>query len=365
MFGRLIRHLAGSVAALAIGAGAALAEDTGTSESTVDTTCPASNIIGTGIISNICWSCIFPLRMAGITIFSNSQTSSGTDSNGFALSSKPGVPSDAANKAFCLCDNDVLPTAGIPVGMWLPSELYETTMTPGCSSTLGGIKLGIADELYLGTAGDPTSDLEQQSFNHIHTYSYPIVLMMDLFTKCANSYSDIDILYMSEIDPLWNDPLVALYGNPMSVFGSSIVAQAACAADAVSSSLGSPVDDLFWCGGTWTSTLAPYTGYEHAQGNMQFTSAAALKALAMNSARGISRNYVGNDALCQATYQPMLKRSHYRWQVAWPNAEATRNHASGEALLRWAAGRTVPGVAEMPIYLRWNWTDCCAIIFGK
>ncbi len=327
--------------------------------------CPASNIIGSGIISNICWSCIFPLRIGGITIFGNSQKASGTDSNGFALSSKPGVPSGAANKAVCLCDNKALPTAGIPVGMWLPAELYETTMTPGCSSVLGGVRLGIADALYRGTSGDPTADLEQQSFNHVHTYSYPIVLMMDLFTKCANSYSDIDLLYMSEVDPLWNDPIVALYGNPMSVFGSSVVAQAACAADAVASSAGSPIDNLFWCGGSWTSTMAPYTGYEHGQGNVQFSASTSLKLLAMNAARGISRNYVGNDALCQATYQPMLKRSNYRWQVAWPRAEAKRNHASGESIMRWGAGRTVPGVAEMPIYLRWNWTDCCAILFGE
>lgn len=338
----------------------------GLSVSTADADgfCPASNILTTGIISNVCWSCIFPLKLAGVTIFSNSQAESGTDANGFPLSSKPRAPSDSANRAVCICDNSALPTVGVPVGMWLPSELYETTLTPGCSSVLGGIQIGIADELYLGTSGDPTSDLEQQSFNHIHTYSYPIVMLMELFTRCANSYNDIDILYMSEIDPMWNDPVVAMYGNPMSVFGSSIVAQAACAADSVSSSFGSPIDGLFWCGGSWTSTMAPYTGIEHAQGPVQFSSSTALKLLAMNAARGISRRYVGNDALCQAQYSPMLKRSHYRWQAAWPRAEGRRNHGSGESILRWGAGRVIPGVAELPIYLRWGWTDCCATVFG-
>lgn len=327
--------------------------------------CPSSNILGTGIISNVCWSCIFPLRISGMTVFSNSQKASGTDGNGFPLSSKPGVPSGAADKVVCLCDDGPLPTLGIPVGMWLPAELYETTMTPGCSSALGGVQIGIADKLFLGTSGDPTSDLEQQSFNHVHSYSYPIVMMMELFTKCANSYSDIDILYMSELDPMWNDPLVALYGNPVSVFGSSIMAQAACAADSISSSVGKPLDNLFWCGGTWTSTMAPYTGFEHAQGPVQFSASTAQKLLAMNAARGISRRYVGNDALCTPQYDPMLKRSHYRWQAAWPRAEGARNHASGESLLRWGAGRVVPGVADMPIYLRWGWTDCCATILGR
>lgn len=354
MIGNLKRIAAATATALSLTAGSAAAQ----------AHCPASNIIGSGIISNVCWSCIFPLRISGITIFGSPQRRSGQDSNGFALSSRPQVPQGAADDVVCICDTGPLPTIGIPIGMWLPTELYETTLTPGCSSVLGGVQIGIADRLYLGTSGDPTSDLEQQSFNHIHTYSFPIVLLMELFTKCAASYSDIDILYMSEIDPMYSDPIVAMYGNPMSVFGSSIVAQAACAADSVSSSLGRPIDDLFWCGGSWTTTMAPYTGYEHAQGPVQFSSSTALKLLAMNAARGISRGKVGNDALCQAQYRPMVKRSHYRWQTAWPRAEGTRNHASGESILRWGAGRTIPGVAEMPIYLRWDWTDCCATVFG-
>lgn len=357
------------------------AEETGVEGST--DSCPASNVIGTGIISNICWSCIFPLKISGITIFGNSQpegketaelpeevqefideAGNAATTAGFPLSSKPKAPDDAADKVVCICNNEALPTAGVPIGMWLPSDLYETTLVPGCSSTLGGAQIGIADELYRGSFGDPTNDIEQQTFNHIHTYSYPIVMMMELFTKCSSSYTDIDLLYMSEIDPMWNDPLVALYGNPVSVFGASIVAQAACAADAISASLGKPIDGLFWCGGAWTSSLAPYMGIEHGVGPVQFSSATSLKLLAMDSARGLARRRVGNDALCEAQYQPMVKRSHYRWQVAWPVAEATRNHGSGESLLRWGWARTVPGYADMPIYLRWSWTDCCATLFG-
>ncbi|WP_164885789.1 TraU family protein [Paenirhodobacter populi] len=360
MLDRFGKQLATSFLALAVMSGVARADG----EETVDE-CPASNMLGSGMVSNICWSCIFPLKVAGITIFGNSQEATGVDGGGFALSSKPAAPSNAASKAICLCDNDALPTVGIPIGMWLPTEVYETTMVPGCSSTLGGVRLGIADKIFLGTAGDPTSDLEQQSFNHIHTFSYPVVTLMDLFTKCAASYQDIDILYMSELDPMWNDPIVALYGNPMSVFGSSVIAQSACAADAISASVGKPVDNLFWCGGSWTSTMAPYTGFEHAQGNVQFTAATSLKLLAMDAARGLARRTVGDDAVCQARYQPMLKRSNYRWQVAWPRAEASRNHASGESILRWGAGRTIPGVAEMPIYLQWQWVDCCATVLGK
>ena len=208
--------------------------------------CPSTDIIGAGMLSNVCWNCIFPIRIAGMTLFKSPMTASGTDPNGFPMSSRPEVPREATEKTTCVCDDKALPTVGITVGMWLPTTLYESTLTPGCSSTLGGTRLGIADPLYLGTSGNPSGTLREQSFTHIHTYAFPPVLLMELFSRCNRTYTDIDILYMSEVDPMWNDPIVAMYGNPISVFGASLSAVAACAADAVSSSVGKPIDDLFW-----------------------------------------------------------------------------------------------------------------------
>jgi len=327
--------------------------------------CPSSDIIGAGMLSGICWNCIFPIKIAGFTMFGSPLVKSGTDSNGFPLSSRPNVPPEATDKTVCLCDNGPLPTVGIPVGMWLPTTLYESTLTPGCSSTLGGIEIGIADPLYLGTSGNPSGTLTQQTFNHVHTYAFPPVLLMELFSRCNRTYTDIDVLYMSEIDPMWNDPIIAMYGNPVSVFGASLPAVAACAADSVSSAMGKPLDNLFWCGGGWSTTVSPYTGYQHAMGPVQYSAASSQRLMAMNHVRGLDRRMVGSDALCEAQFQPMVKRSHYRWSTVFPRPEAKRNHGSGEALLRWGASRSIPGVAEHPIYLRWDWIDCCSPIIGR
>lgn len=326
--------------------------------------CPASNMLAGGLLSNVCWACIFPIRFAGLDIFS-SPLAAGGERAGFQLSSRPSVPAKATDKKVCVCDDGPLPTVGIPIGMWMPVALYETTYVPGCSTTLGGTVVGVSDPLYLGTEGDPEQDLSQQSFNHVHTFSYPAVLLLELFTRCNRAYQDIDILYMSEIDPMWNDPFISAYGNPMTVFGSSIAATASCAADATASSMGRPIDKLFWCGGSWSTTLGPYTGFEHNMGPVQFTSANNLQLLAMNHARGFERSTVGSDAMCQPQYEPMIQKSHYRWQVAWPRAEGRRNHASGETILRWGYGRTVPGLADTPVYLQWKWTDCCTPIIGR
>lgn len=327
--------------------------------------CPSSNLLGGGILTNICWRCIFPMKISGIPIFGTSISDGGTSSDGFALSTRPRVPSNSSGKAGCLCFEGPTPHLGVPLGMWMPTTLYENTLVPGCSPVLNGAIVGIADPLYMGTEGDPTYDAAQQSFVHVHTFSYPMLMMMELFTRCQTGFQDIDLLYISEIDPMWSDPTVAMYGNPISVFGASLPATAACTADAIASSANEPLDDLFWCGGTWTTTLTPYTGFQHNQGPIQFSSAANLRLLGMNHLRGFERDTVGNEALCQTQYDPTADRSNYRWQVAWPRAEGRRNHGSGESLMRWGYSRTVPGLADVPVYLKWAWVECCSPLVGE
>ena len=219
--------------------------------------CPAADLIGPGMIDRICWSCLFPLRLGGVTLIGSALATGGRDANGFALSSRPGVPARAATDPVCLCDTGALPIAGVSSGMWMPTTLYEPTLKPGCAPVLGGIDLGVSDPLYLGSSGGTEGDLTQQSFNHMHSYSYPVLHLMELFTRCGHSHADIDLLYLSEIDPSWNDPILALYGTPLSAFGTSRAAVAACPADAVAAALGRPIDSLFWCGGSWSTTLAP------------------------------------------------------------------------------------------------------------
>lgn len=356
MFRRTLRCLL--VAAACLGAPPAAGQD-------VSPHCPSANMLGGNILSNVCWRCIFPMKMAGLTMFGTGISDGGTSAQGFALSTRPRVPGESSNKVGCLCFDGPTPHMGVPLGMWMPTTLYENTLVPGCSPTLEGTIIGISDPLYLGVSGDPTSDLEEQSFVHVHTFSYPMLMMMELFTRCQTGFQDIDMLYVSEIDPMWNDPTVAMYGNPISVFGASLPATAACAADAIASSAHEPIDELFWCGGSWTTTLTPLTGFQHAQGPVQYSSSANLRLLAMNHLRGFERSTVGSDALCEQRYDAMANRSHYRWQVAWPRAEARRNHGSGESLMRWGYSRTIPGVADVPIYLKWKWIECCAPLIGN
>src|SRR3546814_8613700 len=65
---------------------------------------------------------------------------------------------------------------------------------------------------------------------------------------CLESGS-IDILYISEIDPLWQDSELTAIINPEAVLFANPLALAACAADCVASPAKLPIDEMFWCAG--------------------------------------------------------------------------------------------------------------------
>ena len=310
-----------------------------------DPLCPAANIIGGAMITDICWDCVFPIQVAGIEVFGG----------GFS------PPTGTAGDLICLCDEPggPLPRIGTSIGLWMPTAIYETVHRPGCSPTLNGVSIGVADRRYGGTEGVPENDTQQQSFNHVHVFTYPAIVMLELFTGCGFGYGDIDLLFISEIDPTWNDPQLALYTNPFGVFAASLPAAAACIPDAISSTAGFPIDSLFWCAGTWNGTLPPLTGMLHNMGPVQFSQMTSLRMLAANHLRGFERSTVGDTAQCQPQIDPLVNRSHYRWQVFWPRTEGDSNHATGESILRWGASRIIPGFADLPLFLKWKWHDCC------
>jgi conjugal transfer pilus assembly protein TraU len=71
---------------------------------------------------------------------------------------------------------------------------------------------------------------------------------------------DMDIAYLSEVDPMWNDSTLSMIINPEAALFGNLIAQAACAADAAASSAGLPLSPLFWCAGAQGS-MYPFTGY--------------------------------------------------------------------------------------------------------
>lgn len=51
----------------------------------------------------------------------------------------------------------------------------------------------------------------------------------------------MDIAYLSEVDPLWNDSTLSMLINPEAALFGNLIAQGACAADAAAASAGLPL----------------------------------------------------------------------------------------------------------------------------
>ena len=159
------------------------------------------------MITDVCWDCLFPLKIAGVTLQTGEREN----------------PPEASSNTVCTCSPNGVPMPGLVMSMWEPARLIEFPRQAGCSSVLGGVSLGF-DSLNLG--GQPDDTKTGKSFYHYHYYSFPLFIIMQMFSpsSCHDGYVDLDMMYMSEIDPTWNNSQLVrrLLGQHISIiWGSS------------------------------------------------------------------------------------------------------------------------------------------------
>lgn len=310
-----------------------------------DPGCHDSGLISGKLFTDICWNCILPIRVAGINLGGSSKD----------------IPDGASKKMFCMCEDNLgVPKIGITNSFWEPARLVEFQRVPGCSSVLGGHRMFPGDRIFQGVHEDEyhTSD---STFVHYHYYAFPLLMMMDLFSggNCnAGGYMDLDLMYLSELDPTWNNSSLAFFANPEAAAVSNPLATLACIPDAISSTAGSPIKEMFWCAGSW-GTIYPLSGNVNAStGIIRASSLLKTRVLAALHRRGLAWKTMGDEGLCGGEVYPMLPKTQYKYTVTFPNPETKRAHVTGESTMRWGYSRTYPGI-EDPIYTIFRWKDCC------
>ena len=137
------------------------------------------------------------------------------------------------------------------MGFWEPVRLADVSMKPWCFVNLGGMKLDPGFDIGFRSISGPSAvggASQYYSSWHVHWYAYPLIYWMEIVADflCLESGS-IDILYISEIDPLWQDSELTAIINPEAVLFANPLALAACAADCVASTAKLPIDEMFWC----------------------------------------------------------------------------------------------------------------------
>ncbi len=193
-------------------------------------------------ISDVCWKCLFPMTLGNIQLAAGPQK----DTN------NPASP-------IQICPYGVFYRIGLAIGFWEPMAMVDVTREPGVMVNMGGFKIDLG-RTGTGTAGQSDRPAAG-TFYHVHWYKYPLIFWLNIITSlgCLQT-GDMDIAYLSEVDPLWNDSTLSMLINPEAALFGNLIAQGACAADAAASSAGLPLSPLFWCAGSQGS-IYPLTGY--------------------------------------------------------------------------------------------------------
>lgn len=292
-------------------------------------------------LTDICWECLFPITVSGVNLFSNVKD----------LSSH--------NKRICTCPG-IPPKVGIPLTFWEPLRIVDVTRDPYKLVGLGGMRLGTASIRNRGTVGRIEEGPAMTSFYHVHWYEYPILTLLGIFTDfdCLDK-GGLDMAYMSELDPLWNDDHISAILNPEAGLFSNRLAQLACIADCTQASFSRPNDALFFCAGC-EGSLYPFTGnVAHHVGGIQASSLLLQRVIARLHRIGIVSGYE-NDDFCKPRIMPIIKKSLYKTQLLRPQPQTSGAcQPLGKSDLLWGSGKSYPGSGEEFVYLIWIKKQCC------
>lgn len=292
-------------------------------------------------LTDVCWECLFPMTVSGVNVTPKSKDQASYDTR------------------FCICPG-IPPKVGIPLTYWEPLYLVDVTHEPYKLLGLGGMKIGKSTLRHRGTVSQRPGSSQRESFYNVHFYTYPIFAMLQLFTDfaCA-SKGELDVGYMSELDPLWNDEQLAAILNPEAGFFANNKAELACVADCAASSSGRPLDKLFWCAGC-EGSLYPFTGtVSHHIGGIQASALLVHRVIAKLHRSYLMKGYDQNE-FCQARTLPLIKKSLYKTQLLSPIPQTKGQcHPLGKSDMFWGAGKSYPYGGEEFIYLIWFKKQCC------
>lgn len=296
-------------------------------------------------ITDICWSCVFPISIGGVNVMSGDQE-------------------DTANPTspVCACSNP--PKVGLGTGFWEPLRQVDVTRTPWCMVSLGGLQLDPGFDAPAGSVGQHTNK-NKHSFYQAHWYVNPLMYWLEvvLDNACLET-GQFDVAYLTEIDPLWADDELSLLINPDSFLFGGVAAQAACAADCVAATAGFPISSLFWCAGC-QGPMYPLNGHvaAHVSG-VQASMLLAERMAAKMHREALMWAASGDAGMCGYYPQILMDKSNYKTQMVYPVPNTTKIAGKccqpmGRTTAVWGAGKEIPYVGEDFAYLIFRKRNCC------
>jgi conjugal transfer pilus assembly protein TraU len=312
--------------------------------------CPDSGMLTRGgLLSTICTNCFFPMRVAGAPV------------GGTVLS----LP-DVSAPPVCICPGRFFgyPTPGYSFGMWIPTHLMDQTRTAGCSPTLGTSLVSSGASAVLSVKhGGGSEPGTKSSMYHWNLWNSPVAEMIESMqdSVCPSKAwgSEMDLAWVSFIDPTWDNETLSLFQTPEATLFASAPAVAACMVDAVASTFGKPIEALAWCNGA-VGTAYPFSGIKGTHSSVvEDASLSSVKGAAMTHRRGMAHLEYGPSAVCVSHPFPMLPKQQYRYQITYPIPQIEYNHWSGTSVFKGLEFRHIPVVGEDWVMYQWTFRECC------
>lgn len=234
-------------------------------------------------------------------------------------------------KGVCTCATSGIPKVGIKVELAEPIAFVETTRKAWSFPCFGITK-------------SPTSLSPKDGSRikkNVHYIKYPVfaVLNIVLESLCVDKGS-FDILPsgLSELNPLLWDDRLSMIAQPYKLFFASGLAQTSCLADCTASTLGKPMNELFWCAGCW-GTIFPISTTTTGVSRVSESALIAVRVLDFfhESAQLLLTYPAGGldvigsitgrsdavspswDLSCNPAYFPFVVKSQYFLQLAYPS----------------------------------------------
>lgn len=292
------------------------------------------------------WNNMFPITVAGV--------GSGGGSN----------PPLMGMDAICMCPGALgVPVPGIGMTYWEPTYVAEIATSPGCLSTMGGVKAlpGFerlaAEKSYTMTksAGGNTVNRMQ-----VHWYVYPVFAALNMMSAVGcSSLSGISLSTPTEIDPLWQDDLWAAVAFPETALFANPLGMLACVPDVIASAFGRPIESMPWCQGA-QGILYPPTGIGRGMDSPQGNNLQVLGKFMHRSTRMAQLlTTIGPTAKCGSSWLPNMIRSQYRLDPIAPVA-SNRRVNFGKPEMQWGyIPPTNYATREDSAYLIWVGRQCC------
>ena len=281
-------------------------------------------------ITDICWQCIFPIKIYGV--------------------------------CSCPFPPPVYRRVGITVSFWEPARFVETVKDPYCFPSIGKQLSHSSSSrspiLGGGSSDQGTDQGDPSSFAQAHYFIFPVWSIMGLFTDyaCVEN-GGMDIAYITEVDPLWNNDSLAFIINPEALLFANPIAQLSCIADSVSSNLGRPIDALFWCIGSGGSVY-PLTGHVNDDNLVQANNDIAERMIYKLGREGLLWDMAVY--YCSGVPTPIWIKSHYKLQIVKP-VRGFQCIPIGRSSLIWGIAKNPPtyiGDNFLWMIFRKRW--CCA-----